>query len=244
MKVAVLGGGPAGAFAAERLASAGVATVLLDEKLAWEKPCGGGLTWKAYAQYPFLSEDGAPKKVVYETVLAAPKSTPVTLALDKPLLIYSRYDLNGLLLKRAEKAGAAIERTRVLCAERAGGGWRLRTTSGTLEADYCIVATGARNALRSLGTELRPGDTMTALGYFVPQERERIDIQFLPGLAGYIWVFPRCGHLSVGICGKDEPASELRCETGALHGRVRSLSQGRVVLRPRTSVSGFSRVEA
>src|SRR5262249_28948194 len=33
---------------------------------------------------------------------------------------------------------------------------------------------------------------------------------FLKGLEGYIWVFPRCGHLSVGICGKGEPASALR----------------------------------
>jgi flavin-dependent dehydrogenase len=210
MKVAVLGGGPAGAFAAERLASAGVETVLFDEKLAWEKPCGGGLTWKAYSQYPFLFDNDRPKKIVYETVLAAPKSIPVKLALDRPLLIYSRYDLNGLLLDRAQKAGANIEQTRVLSAGRAGAGWNLRTKSGTLHADYCIVATGARNALRDFGTELTAGDTMTALGYYVPQERQRIDIQFLPELEGYIWVFPRCGHLSVGICGKGEPAASLR----------------------------------
>ena len=31
-----------------------------------------------------------------------------------------------------------------------------------------------------------------------------------PTTSGYIWVFPRCGHLSVGICGKGEPASVLR----------------------------------
>src|SRR5271157_3662875 len=103
MKVAILGGGPAGAFAAERLASAGVSTVVFDEKLAWEKPCGGGLTWKAYSQYPFLAENGAPKKIVHETVLAAPGSQPVTLALDRPLVIYSRFDLNGMLLDRAQK---------------------------------------------------------------------------------------------------------------------------------------------
>jgi len=51
---------------------------------------------------------------------------------------------------------------------------------------------------------------MSALGYYVPAEQERIDIQFLPHLEGYIWIFPRCGHLSVGICGKGEPASTLR----------------------------------
>ena len=79
MKVAVLGGGPSGAFAAERLAAAGVQTVLIDEKLAWEKPCGGGLTYKAYHQYPFLIDNDTPKKVVSQTILAAPKVGSVTL---------------------------------------------------------------------------------------------------------------------------------------------------------------------
>ncbi len=60
------------------------------------------------------------------------------------------------------------------------------------------------------GTVLTACDAMSALGYYVPADRERIDIQFLPGLEGYIWVFPRCGHLSVGICGKGEPAAALR----------------------------------
>ncbi len=64
MKVAVLGGGPSGAFAAERLAAAGVRTVLIDERLAWEKPCGGGLTFKAYNEYPFLIDNDTPKKLV------------------------------------------------------------------------------------------------------------------------------------------------------------------------------------
>ncbi|MBV8570374.1 MAG: FAD-dependent oxidoreductase, partial [Acidobacteriaceae bacterium] len=35
--VAVLGGGPAGATAAEKLARGGAKVVVLDEKLAWEK---------------------------------------------------------------------------------------------------------------------------------------------------------------------------------------------------------------
>jgi flavin-dependent dehydrogenase len=210
MKVAILGGGPAGAFAAQRLASAGVSTFVFDEKLAWEKPCGGGLTWKAYSQYPFLAENDTPRKIIHETVLAAPESKPVKLTLDRPLLIYSRFDLNRMLLDRAQQAGAQIEKTRVLSAGRVGNGWRFTTKSGALDADYCIVATGARNPLRDFGTELTAVDTMSALGYYVPGDRERIDIQFLPRLEGYIWVFPRCGHLSVGICGKGEPASALR----------------------------------
>ncbi len=208
--VAVLGGGPAGAFAAERLASAGLKTILFDEKLAWEKPCGGGLTYKAYHQYPFLVDNDTPKKFVSETTLSAPRAGAVKMKLERPLVIYSRMDLNRMLLDRAEKSGAAIEQTRVMGIERRGKGWNLRTRCGTAEADFCIVATGARNPLREVGTEWGAKDTMTALGYYVPSSQDHIDIQFLPRLEGYIWVFPRCGHLSVGICGKGEPAAVLR----------------------------------
>jgi geranylgeranyl reductase family protein len=210
MKVAVLGGGPSGAFAAERLASAGVRTVLIDEKLAWEKPCGGGLTYKAYHEYPFLIDNDTPKKIVTETVLAAPKAGSVELRLRDPLVIYSRYDLNNMLLCRADKAGAQLEKTRVTEMARSGSGWKLRTKSGAIDADFCLLATGARNPLRCAGTTLTRQDTMSALGYFVPGTREKIDIQFLEKLEGYIWVFPRQGHLSVGICGKGVPAADLR----------------------------------
>ena len=209
-RVAILGGGPAGAFAAERLAASGLDVLLFDEKLAWEKPCGGGLTHKAYSEYPFLLENPAPKRVVSETVLAAPDAGAVSLKLDDPLLIYSRFDLNRLLLERAERAGAQLEKTRVLEISRQGSGWRVRTKTGCADADFCIVATGARNPLRDVGTQFGAADAMSALGYYVPGEQGRIDIQFLPRLEGYIWVFPRCGHLSVGICGKGEPASSLR----------------------------------
>ncbi len=208
--IAVLGGGPAGAFAAERLASAGLDTVLVDEKLAWEKPCGGGVTFKAYDRYPFLLENDAPKRFVHETSLAAPGAGAATLRLSHPLLIYSRFDLNRLLLERAERAGAHVEKARVLDVTPGGRGWRVRTSSGTLDADFCIVATGARNPLRNFGTELTAEDTMCALGYYIDAQQEHIDIQFLPKLEGYIWIFPRCGHLSVGICGKGVPALKLR----------------------------------
>lgn len=213
--VAILGGGPAGAFAAERLASGGLRAVVFDEKLAWEKPCGGGLTYKAYQQYPFLLNNEAPKKLVHETMIGAPKTADAKMLLKRPLVIYSRMDLNQMLLDRAEKAGAALEKTRVLGIERKDRGWRLRTQHGIAEADFCVIATGARNSLRDVGTEWGTADTMSALGYYVPAAQDHIDIQFLPKLEGYIWVFPRCGHLSVGICGKGEPAQALRARLDA-----------------------------
>lgn len=115
-----------------------------------------------------------------------------------------------MLLRRAENAGAQLEQARVTGMERKDSGWRIATRQGSLEADYCVIATGARNPFRTLGTEFRPGDAMYALGYYVEGCQPHIDIQFFQGFQGYVWVFPRCGHLSVGIGGKGEPAQQMR----------------------------------
>ena len=209
-RVAVLGGGPAGAFAAEKLATAGLDVVLLDEKLAWEKPCGGGLTYRAYSQYPFLIDNDTPKRIVTQTYLSTARTGAAKLELTKPLLIYSRLELNQMLLGRAEAAGVQLEKTRVLEINHSECGWSVKTRAGKMDVDYCVVAMGARNTLREVGTQWSSGDTMVALGYFVPGEQSHIDLEFFAGFEGYIWIFPRHGHLSVGICGKGESAQMLR----------------------------------
>ncbi|MBM3759760.1 MAG: NAD(P)/FAD-dependent oxidoreductase [Acidobacteria bacterium] len=209
-RVAVLGGGPAGAHAAEKLVASGLDTILIDEKLAWEKPCGGGVTYKAYERYPYLFENQTQKKIVTESYIGAYKSVPAMLGLNQPILIFSRKELNQMLLDRAEAAGAQIEKQRVTGIVEREHGWTLNTKSGNIDADYVVVATGARNPLREMGTEWTPEDTMVALGYYIPTNQDHIDIQFLDRLEGYIWIFPRNGHLSAGICGRGETAQRLR----------------------------------
>ena len=68
--------------------------------------------------YPFLLNNDTPKKIVTQTVLAAPRAGSARMDLSQPLVIYSRLDLNGMLLDRAEAAGAEIEKTRVTGVER------------------------------------------------------------------------------------------------------------------------------
>jgi flavin-dependent dehydrogenase len=135
-------------------------------------------------------------------VLVASTGARACLRLRRPLAIYSRQVLNGLLLDRAARAGARVIQDRVTAAELEHRSWTLTGKKAAYTADFCVVATGARNPLRSLGTDLQPQDAYVALGYYVPRVMEHIEIQFLPGLEGYIWVFPRSDHLSVGICGK------------------------------------------
>lgn len=208
--IAVIGAGPAGSTAAEHLARAGFRVRLLDEKLAWEKPCGGGITYKAYRRYPYLESNPADRRIISRCELQATDVKPYRFDLNHPLLIYSRRELNAMLIERAAAAGASIEKARVTRAERLANGWRFSTPSGAIDADYAVIATGARNVLKDFGTEWNSQNTMLAMGYYVPGNLDSVVIRFFPWLQGYIWLFPRGDHISAGICGKKAEHRKLR----------------------------------
>ncbi len=201
--IAIIGAGPAGAFAAEALARAGHKVVLLDEKLAWEKPCGGGITHKALVEYPFLRDSEVERNWVSACELISPCGRRVRLALDRPVAIFSRRVLNGLLLNRARDAGADIVNERVTAIRGVDGGWSLETHSGRITAGYVVLAAGARNPFRTrFSLPFSGEDLMATVGYYVRGSSSEMQVCFLPGLAGYIWIFPRTDHYSAGICGK------------------------------------------
>ena len=203
--IAIVGGGPAGALCGERLASAGFRVSIYDEHLAWEKPCGGGLTQKALRAYPFLSEGPQPKKFISECELVASSGQRALLSLDRPIVIYSRKILNGLLLDRARAAGCEVVRARVTSVDTSGPGVHVIAPGYDRRADFVVLAAGARNPLLPGTTPLRQQDLELTVGYFVPVPSDRIIIKFLSNFAGYIWSFPRHDHLSVGICGRLTP---------------------------------------
>lgn len=215
-EVVIVGGGPAGAVCGERLARAGsgVAVTIVDDHLAWEKPCGGGVTQKAIRAFPFLLDGPYPKKIVHEIELRAGPDTTARLALDEPIVIYSRRVLNGLLLERAEQAGCRVLRARVTALDTSAARPRVSLAGGeSLEADFVVLATGARNRLLPAAVPSRPLDPLApsdleqTLGYYIPAESDILKIKFVAGFPGYLWSFPRPGHLSVGICGKLDQVS-------------------------------------
>ncbi len=226
--IAIVGGGPAGALAAAQLASGGRQVLLFDEKLAWEKPCGGGLTHKALQRYPFLAEAAnfanpdqhasAEHTLVEECELISPSGKRVRFRMQHPVAIFSRLALNGLLLDRACRAGldgpgdermngrrVDLRQERVTRIERLGDfkGWQLFTPAAEYRASYVILAAGARNPFRAqFLAPISPHDLMVTAGYFIPVHTSLMQIQFLQGITGYIWVFPRADHVSAGIAGK------------------------------------------
>jgi flavin-dependent dehydrogenase len=202
-RIAILGGGPAGAFAAAELARAGREVILFDEKLVWEKPCGGGLTDKALARWPFLRDTQVEHNWISDCELIAPSGRKVALELDRPIAIFPRVALNGLLLDRSREAGAQVLRERITKIDGTPGNWRLQSSSGSHCADFLVLAAGARNPFRGqFCAPLGPENFVVAVGFYIPGTSRLAQIKFLPGLHGYLWVFPRSDHFSAGICGR------------------------------------------
>ena len=211
--IAVVGAGPAGSLAAASLAARGRRIFLFDEKPAWEKPCGGGITHKALLEWPFLREANVERNWISACELISPAGRSVTLPLEHAIAVFSRRVLNNLCLDQAVRAGAEAIPERIVGIQRRGRGWILQARQAKWQADYLVIAAGARNSFRKqLSRAFAPEDLMVTAGYYIPARSQRMQIQFLANLEGYIWVFPRADHLSAGICGKmgARSATELR----------------------------------
>src|SRR5947209_20210072 len=103
--VLIIGAGPAGSFAAEKVARGGARVALFDGRPAREaKACGGGVTSKALKAWPFLLEAGG--RTVNEVLMMSPAGARVRLKLDEPFAIYSRRALDSYVRERARRAGA------------------------------------------------------------------------------------------------------------------------------------------
>ena len=200
--ISIVGGGPAGSLCGERLARQGFRVTIFDERLAWEKPCGGGLTHKAIEAYPFLLDAPQPKKIIRTAELISGGGHRARFEMSHPIVIYARKVLNGLLLDRAVAAGCKVMRMRVTGIDTAAPRVFLTAGGEQFRSDFVVLAAGARNQLLPETTALGKLDLELTLGYFIPTEEDIIKVKFLRAFEGYIWSFPRSDHLSVGICAK------------------------------------------
>src|SRR5216684_5867244 len=105
--VLIVGAGPAGSFAAERLTLGGARVALFDGRPPGEpKACGGGVTSKALKAWPHLLE--AVGRTIDELDMYSPSGKHLHLKLDEPFAVYSRIAFDTFLLERARAAGAQV----------------------------------------------------------------------------------------------------------------------------------------
>jgi flavin-dependent dehydrogenase len=203
--VLIVGAGPAGSFAAERLARGGVRSALFDGRPPGEpKACGGGVTSKALKAWPHLLE--AVGRTIDELDMYSPSGKRLHMKLDEPFAVYSRIAFDTFLRERARAAGAHVfaEKVSARGFRRAGEGWIVTTQSGKeFSTTWLVGADGANSPIaKKLAGPLPPAEMEVAFGYRAPlpdAAQAATVVAFLPQWVGYAWAFPRPDHVSFGI---------------------------------------------
>ena len=166
----------------------------------------------ARAAPPAPAGDPLPVRHVHTCRFDSGAGDVVEVDLPRPAGIGSRRLVDAWLLRRAVEAGARHVAERVT-AVRPGA---VRTAKGgTRDFDVVVGADGASSVVRRtfLGP-LPPGRLAMAAGWYARGDADMV-VRFTPGLAGYLWLFPRPDHVGVGICAPLASVRHGRCSPGS-----------------------------
>jgi geranylgeranyl reductase family protein len=214
----VVGAGPAGSTAAFRLSRAGARVLLLDRaRFPRDKPCGGGLTYRAVRELP-VSVEPVVEDVVRRFQLGFRYARSFERRTEEPLILMTqRRRLDAHLAEQAALAGADFrDGVRATALELEEDGAIVRFDGSAAAAPVVIGADGVNGlTARALGLagERQHG---VALEGNVPHVHARedykgravVELGTVPG--GYAWVFPKDDHVNVGVGGWESEGPRLR----------------------------------
>lgn len=204
----VVGAGPAGATAAARLAASGFDVALLDRgEPPRDKPCGGGLSSKAYRMLDLEIADLVLARP-HAVTLRAPRARAVSLASRAgEIWMVQRASFDQRLVEHARTRGARLvpgSTVRQIQPGTVGNPARVETDRETILARAIVGADGADSVVaRAVG--LRGGrerDYVLALEAEGPRPRGGSPDVALIDFAvhrGYAWFFPKGDVSNVGV---------------------------------------------
>ncbi len=225
LRVAVIGGGPSGACAAEILAKAGIQTWIFERKLDNAKPCGGAIPLCMVAEFDL--PDSIIDRKVRNMRMISPSNREVDISLDK---VYGKTEdeyigmcrrevMDAFMRNRAAELGAQLINglvTKIDTGSNRQGPYKLTYSdyaageatgeAKTLEVDLIIGADGANSRVAKA---MDAGDYNVAIAF---QERIKLpkeEMSYYEDLAEmyvgtdvspdfYGWVFPKYDHVAVG----------------------------------------------
>ena len=193
--VLIVGGGPAGLVAAERLAGRGAGVLLCEEHSTIGNPvhCTGILAAESFEEFD-LPRD-ARLNALTSARFVSPSGTTVTYSTPSPLAnVIDRPAFDRALAERAIAAGASLRTgVRVSEVEIGPSGVYALVGEGWVRARLLVLACGANYAMqRRLGLGLPRAYLHTAQREFPATRRSELELHFGRSIApdGFAWAVP------------------------------------------------------
>lgn len=222
IQVIVVGGGPAGSIAAEKLSLAGIRTIIFERNVKGEKTCAGGIP------SVLVSEFSIPDHIIHRKCrkvrFYAPsgKSVEVDFPDDGYLATVNRAEFDSYLRNHAVERGAILEEKEVLGFEWLPDGIRVNYRSEDrlfwTKADYLIGADGAvskiakalhKSSLSYVATLqelIRP--TLGGMKHWSDVAELYYSSKISPDYYG--WIFPHKDYIALGVGTSYQYSKDIR----------------------------------
>jgi geranylgeranyl diphosphate/geranylgeranyl-bacteriochlorophyllide a reductase len=254
LRVAVVGGGPAGSCAAEVLVKAGIETYIIERKLDNVKPCGGAIPLCMVQEFD-LPESIIDRKV-RKMKMISPSNVEVnigqTLKEDEYIGMVRREVFDGFLRDRAEKLGAHLINGTMYkleipttdkgqytlhYADHSGEG--LKGEDKTLKVDLVIGADGANSRVAKA---IDAGDYNYAIAFqeriMLPPDKMAYYHDLAEMYVGddvspdfYAWVFPKYDHVAVGTGTMRPNQAKIKQLQAGIRARAAAKLRGGKIIR-------------
>ena len=207
--VAVVGAGPGGSAAALALSRGGLRVAILEKAVPpRSKTCGGGLLGRTLKMLPLDLRAVVERECFSAELHHHGPALSFTTQRERPVVsMVMRDRFDHLLTAAAQEAGATLlAGAPVVSVAVRAEGVELKTKAGAIRARFVIAADGVGSVvarqcglpeLRRVIPALECEVTVEAAGFEKFRHAARFDFGLTPH--GYAWVFPKRGHLSIGV---------------------------------------------
>lgn len=216
--VAVIGGGPSGAVAAEILSRAGHSTILIERKLDNVKPCGGAIPLGLIEEFS-IPDELVEKKLTRMSV-RSPQGKTIFMHMPNGYVgMVRRERFDRYLREKAQKSGAELVEALVRKIDRSHDRFTIHLSKDMppVEASFVIGADGANSkSAEELGfpqNDLKVIAMQQRFHYceaLKPYE-ELVEIWFDGEVSPdfYGWIFPKTDHIAIGT-GTEEHRHDIK----------------------------------
>lgn len=217
--VIVVGAGPSGSLASYLLAERGYQVMILEKDFFPRyKPCGGGLTYRALDLIPFSIEEVIEAKV-FNFQFSHRFKHQFTKQCTEPLVICTMRDkFDEFMVKKAVEKGVEFRQgMKVSGFTETFDRVLVHTEDSEFSASFVVGADGVNSITArafQLTEGIKKGIGIESEVRVSPEQWKRFSetvcLDWGTFVEGYAWVFPKNGHLSIGVGGPVHLAKHLK----------------------------------